>query len=54
MGVATMHAEPGRIAKNIAEHTEILEALRGGDTASALDLVERHVTWVKFLARGES
>lgn len=54
MGVATMHADPGRIAKNIAEHTEILEALRAGDTASARALVERHVTWVKFIARGDS
>ncbi|MCW2869656.1 GntR family transcriptional regulator [Actinacidiphila oryziradicis] len=54
MGVATMHAEPGRIAKNIAEHTEILDALRGGDARSASGLVERHVSWVKFLARMES
>jgi DNA-binding GntR family transcriptional regulator len=54
MGVATMHAEPGRIAKNIAEHTEILDALRGGDARSASALVERHVSWVKFLARMES
>jgi DNA-binding GntR family transcriptional regulator len=54
MGVATMHAEPGRIAKNIAEHTEILEALRGGDAEVASALVQRHVSWVKFLVRGES
>jgi DNA-binding GntR family transcriptional regulator len=53
MGVATMNAEPDRIAKNIAEHTEILEALRAGDTRAALTLVERHVSWVNFLARGE-
>ncbi|MFF7675458.1 GntR family transcriptional regulator [Actinacidiphila glaucinigra] len=54
MGVATMHAEPGRIAKNVAEHTEILAALRAGDSASAATLVERHVSWVSHLARGES
>jgi len=54
MGVATMHADPGRIAKNIAEHTEILEALRAGDTGAVLTLVERHVSWVNFLVRGES
>jgi DNA-binding GntR family transcriptional regulator len=54
MGVATMHAEPDRIAKNIAEHTEILDALRGGDARSASALVERHVSWVNFLARMES
>jgi DNA-binding GntR family transcriptional regulator len=53
MGVATMNAEPDRIAKNIAEHTEILEALRAGDTSAALTLVQRHVSWVNFLARGE-
>lgn len=53
MGVATMHAEPGRIAKNVAEHTEILHALRAGDAALAATLVERHVSWVKYLARGE-
>ncbi|WUD74366.1 GntR family transcriptional regulator [Streptomyces sp. NBC_00510] len=53
MGVATMHAEPGRIAKNVAEHTEILHALRAGDAALAATLVERHVSWVNHLARGE-
>ncbi|MDX3236593.1 GntR family transcriptional regulator [Streptomyces sp. ME03-5709C] len=52
MGVATMHAEPGRIAKNVTEHTEILEALRAGDTGAAALLVERHVSWVSHLARG--
>lgn len=53
MGVATMHAEPGRIAKNITEHTEILTALRSGDAAAAAGLVERHISWVNNLARGE-
>ncbi|MFC4034241.1 GntR family transcriptional regulator [Streptomyces polygonati] len=54
MGVATMHAEPSRVAKNIAEHTEILEALRGGAALTAAEIVDRHVSWVKTLARGES
>ena len=53
MGVATMHAEPDRIAKNIAEHTEILEALRAGDAGSAAGLVQRHISWVNTLARGD-
>ncbi|MYS20343.1 transcriptional regulator, GntR family [Streptomyces sp. DvalAA-14] len=54
MGVATMHAEPSRVAKNLAEHTEILEALRGGAARTAAEIVDRHVSWVKTLARGES
>ncbi|MET7762023.1 GntR family transcriptional regulator [Streptomyces sp. NPDC005336] len=54
MGVATMHAEPDRIAKNITEHTEILEALRAGDAGSAAGIVQRHVSWVNILARGEA
>jgi DNA-binding GntR family transcriptional regulator len=54
MGVATMHAEPSRVAKNIAEHTEILQALRDGAEQTAAEVVERHVSWVNTLARGES
>lgn len=54
MGVATMHAEPSRVAKNVTEHTEILEALREGAAAKAADVVRRHISWVKVLARGES
>ncbi|MFI9205712.1 GntR family transcriptional regulator [Streptomyces sp. NPDC053048] len=54
MGVAVMHAHPDRIAKNIAEHTEILEALRSGDAAAAIAVVDRHVSWVRNLARGET
>ncbi|MCC3778485.1 GntR family transcriptional regulator [Streptomyces sp. UNOB3_S3] len=53
MGVAVMHAHPDRIAKNIAEHTEILAALRSGDTGAATEIVHRHVSWVRNLARGE-
>ncbi len=54
MGVATMHAEPDRIAKNITEHTEILQALRTGDAGFASGLVQRHISWVNNLARGEA
>lgn len=54
MGVATMHADPGRIAKNISEHTDILRALRSGNAESAAALVERHISWVGIIARGES
>jgi DNA-binding GntR family transcriptional regulator len=53
MGVATMHAEPSRLAKNLVEHAEILDALRAGDARSAAEVVGRHVSWVKVLARGE-
>ncbi|RNF94887.1 GntR family transcriptional regulator [Streptomyces botrytidirepellens] len=53
MGVATMHAEPDRIAKNITEHTEILDALRAGDAISATGFVQRHISWVNTLARGD-
>ncbi|MFF4701024.1 GntR family transcriptional regulator [Streptomyces chattanoogensis] len=53
MGVAVMHAHPDRIAKNIAEHAEILQALRDGDPEAATDAVHRHVSWVRNLAQGE-
>ncbi|UGY92652.1 GntR family transcriptional regulator [Streptomyces gobiensis] len=52
MGVAVMHAHPERIAKNIAEHTEILEAIRAGDREAAADAVHRHVSSVHELLRG--
>ncbi|MEU9110780.1 GntR family transcriptional regulator [Streptomyces sp. NPDC048483] len=53
MGVAVMHAHPDRIAKNIAEHAEILQALRDGDPDAATDAVQRHVSWVRNLAQGD-
>ncbi|MEU7485325.1 GntR family transcriptional regulator [Streptomyces sp. NPDC042319] len=53
MGVAVMHAHPDRIAKNIAEHSEILEALRAGDPEAATAAVHRHVSWVRNLAQGD-
>lgn len=53
MGVAVMHAHPERVAKNIAEHTEIYQALCGGDVDSAAAAVRRHVSRVRGLVRGE-
>lgn len=53
MGVAVMHAHPDRIAKNITEHTEIMEALRAGDADAAAGAVHQHVTWVGHLVHGD-
>ncbi|MGP3924487.1 MULTISPECIES: GntR family transcriptional regulator [unclassified Streptomyces] len=53
MGVAVMHAHPDRIAKNIAEHAEILQALRTGDADAAAEAVHQHVSWVRVLVRGD-
>lgn len=53
MGVAVMHSHPDRIAKTLAEHEEILGALRAGDADSAVGVVTRHVGWFQNLARGE-
>ncbi|WP_190025452.1 GntR family transcriptional regulator [Streptomyces hiroshimensis] len=53
MGVAVMHAHPDRIAKNHAEHTEILDALRAGDAEGAVAVIDQHVSWVRNLAQGE-
>jgi DNA-binding GntR family transcriptional regulator len=54
MGVQVMHADPGRVAKNIAEHAELLAALRSGDADAAAAMVHRHVSRVKALVRGEA
>lgn len=54
MGVAVMHAHPDRIAKNITEHAEIVDALRAGDAEAAAAAVHRHVTWVRRLVHGEA
>ncbi|MGW1894514.1 GntR family transcriptional regulator [Streptomyces sp. NPDC002004] len=53
MGVAVMHSHPDRIAKTLAEHEQILEALRAGDADAAVALVHGHVGWFSNLARGE-
>ncbi|MGR8009410.1 GntR family transcriptional regulator [Streptomyces hypolithicus] len=53
MGVTIMEAHPDRIAKNITEHAEMLEAIRAGDAEAAAQCVRRHVSRVKVLVRGE-
>ncbi|MFI7005845.1 GntR family transcriptional regulator [Streptomyces sp. NPDC050145] len=53
MGVAVMHSHPDRIAKTLAEHGEILDALRAGDEEAAVAVVRRHVGWFQNLARGD-
>ncbi|MFF5334556.1 GntR family transcriptional regulator [Streptomyces sp. NPDC013181] len=52
MGVAVMEAHPDRIAANIAEHAELLEAIRAGDAEDAARVVRRHVGRVKALVMG--
>ncbi|MCW5249922.1 MULTISPECIES: GntR family transcriptional regulator [unclassified Streptomyces] len=53
MGVAVLHSHPDRVAKTLAEHGEILDALRAGDAEAAVAAVGRHVGWFSHLARGE-
>ena len=54
MGVAVMEAHPDRIAKNITEHAELLEAHADRATPTVpRSVVRRHVSRVKVLARGE-
>jgi len=53
MGVAVMHSHPDRIAKTLAEHEELLGALRSGNADAAVDVVARHVGWFQNLARGD-
>lgn len=53
MGVAVMHSHPDRLTKTLAEHGEILDALRSGDADAAVGVVHRHVSWFSHLARGE-
>ncbi|AWK10228.1 GntR family transcriptional regulator [Streptomyces spongiicola] len=53
MGVAVMHSHPDRVAKNIAEHAELLDAIRAGDAERAAACVRRHLGRVRVLVRGE-
>lgn len=53
MGVAVMEAHPDRIAANITEHGELLEAIRSGDAEGAAQVVRRHVSRVRVLVRGD-
>lgn len=53
MGVAVLEAHPDRIAANITEHSELLDAIRSGDAEEAARVVRRHVGRVRVLVRGE-
>ncbi|WP_328537726.1 GntR family transcriptional regulator [Streptomyces sp. NBC_00344] len=53
MGVAVLQAHPDRTATTLAEHREILDALRDGNPEAAVTVVRRHVSRVRNLARGE-
>ncbi|MER6559505.1 GntR family transcriptional regulator [Streptomyces sp. NPDC001027] len=53
MGVAVLHSHPDRLAKSLAEHEELLWALRSGDADAAVRIVHRHIGWFSHLARGE-
>ncbi|MZD08540.1 FCD domain-containing protein [Streptomyces sp. SID5785] len=53
MGVAVMQSHPDRVAHTLAEHGELLDALRAGDAEAAVAVVRRHVGWFQNLARGD-
>jgi DNA-binding GntR family transcriptional regulator len=53
MGVAVLEAHPDRIAANIAEHAELLEAIRSGDADRAAGRIRGHLARVSTLVRGE-
>ncbi|MEU8431807.1 GntR family transcriptional regulator [Streptomyces sp. NPDC029216] len=52
MGVALLHAHPERVERTLAEHTEILDALRAGDREAAAAAVRGHIGRVEALVRG--
>ncbi|QES55671.1 GntR family transcriptional regulator [Streptomyces venezuelae] len=52
MGVALLHAHPERLDRTLAEHAEILEALRAGDADTAAAAVRGHIGRVEALVRG--
>ncbi|WP_329382629.1 GntR family transcriptional regulator [Streptomyces sp. NBC_01351] len=52
MGVALLHAHPDRLERTLAEHTEILDALRAGDADTAAAAVRGHIGRVDALVRG--
>ncbi|MFJ8011828.1 GntR family transcriptional regulator [Streptomyces sp. NPDC096339] len=53
MGVAVLHAHPERLERTLAEHTEILDALRAGDADTAAAAVRGHIGRVDALVRGQ-
>ncbi|MDA5284347.1 GntR family transcriptional regulator [Streptomyces sp. NPDC054904] len=52
MGVALLHAHPDRMDRTLAEHAEILDALRAGDAEAAAAAVRGHIGRVEALVRG--
>ncbi|MCX5377308.1 GntR family transcriptional regulator [Streptomyces sp. NBC_00091] len=52
MGVALLHGHPDRVERTLAEHTEILDALRAGDREAAAAAVRGHIGRVEALVRG--
>ncbi|MFJ7592318.1 GntR family transcriptional regulator [Streptomyces sp. NPDC097617] len=52
MGVALLHAHPERLDRTLAEHAEILDALRAGDEEKAAAAVRGHIGRVEALVRG--
>ncbi|MFI5759367.1 MULTISPECIES: GntR family transcriptional regulator [unclassified Streptomyces] len=52
MGVALLHAHPERVERTLAEHREILDALRAGDADTAAAAVRAHVSRIGELVRG--
>ncbi|WP_326797105.1 GntR family transcriptional regulator [Streptomyces sp. NBC_01808] len=53
MGVALMNAQPDRMRRSLAEHAEILQALRSGSADTAAAAVHGHVASVRNLLRGD-
>ncbi|WP_405762213.1 MULTISPECIES: GntR family transcriptional regulator [unclassified Streptomyces] len=51
MGVALLHGHPERVERTLAEHTEILDALRAGEAETAAAAVRAHVGRVEALVR---
>ncbi len=52
MGVALLHSHPERLDRTLAEHAEILDALRAGDADTAAAAVRGHIGRVEALVRG--
>ncbi|MFB7177608.1 GntR family transcriptional regulator [Streptomyces sp. NPDC056257] len=52
MGVALLHAHPDRVERTLAEHAEILDALRSEDADTAAAVVRGHIGRVGELVRG--
>ncbi|MEU8773224.1 GntR family transcriptional regulator [Streptomyces sp. NPDC048606] len=52
MGVALLHAHPERVERTLADHAEILRALRAGEAAAVAEAVRGHVIRVGEMVRG--